>query len=443
MVMNKVVALLTASLLIVSAGYARPDAIKGKVVSLDGRPVAGAVIEIAGGSLRTESDAEGAFSLEIAGSARVRIAVRHPHYYEESEMVAPGTGAGSLIIRLIPLIRQNEEIGVTALRYPEPVSKIPAAQTILSSELLSERMPPNIVEAMAGIPGLVPLGSGGFSLVPSIRGLARNRILLLVDGCRIVSDRRTGPGASFVSPEDLNRIEILRSPSSIFYGSDAIGGVVQMFTAEPPAETGLSGRIHAGYGSVNGESSYGAQLGGRGGPWGFFLSVQGLDADVYRSPLGRVAQSQYGQIGLLGKVVYETEARRVGLSFLGARGADIGKPTRTSLTKPTWYPRENQNLVHLSWSEASLAGGEIAFHAYANPNFLETRTQTVAASGTISKDALNRTQTTDSGAQLSYVRRLSKSLRLTARPGLFRTPRRPGHPARGVVRCLGSSDQDL
>jgi outer membrane receptor protein involved in Fe transport len=356
----------------------------------------------------------GAFSLEIVGSARVRIIVRHPAYYEESETVTPGASAEGLVIRLTPLIRQNEEIAVTALRYPEPISKIPAAQTVVTSELLGERMAPNIVEALTGIPGLVPLGSGGFSLVPSIRGLARNRILLLVDGCRIVSDRRTGPGASFVSPDDLGRIEILRSPSSIFYGSDAIGGVVQMFTADPPAEAGLSGRIHAGYGSVNGESSYGAQLGGRSGPWGFFLSVQGLDADVYRSPLGKVTQSQYGQTGLLGKVVYETEARRIGLSFLGARGTDIGKPTRTSLTKPTWYPRENQNLVHLSWNEASFAGGELAVHAYANPNFLETRTQTLAASGTTSKDSLNKTETTDFGAQLSYVRKLSKVLRLTA-----------------------------
>ncbi len=92
--MNKALALFTASIMLVSAGYARPDTIKGKVVSLDGRPVAGAVVEVAGGTPRTESDAEGAFALEIAGSARVRIVVRHPAYYEESETVAPGASAG-------------------------------------------------------------------------------------------------------------------------------------------------------------------------------------------------------------------------------------------------------------------------------------------------------------------------------------------------------------
>ncbi len=275
-------------------------------------------------------------------------------------------------------------------------------------------MSSNITEALSAVAGVTPLGSGGFSLVPSIRGLARGRILLLLDGCRIASDRRTGPSASFVSPEDLDRIEVLRSPSSIFYGSDAVGGVVQMFTADPPDEKGIHGRLHAGYGSVNQEASYGLSLAGRQGAWGFTLSGQGLGADDYRSPSGEVLQSQYDQKSLTGKIVHETEARAVSLGWLLARGTDIGKPTQTSASKPTWYPRENQNLIHLSWREKAFAGGELAFGAYANPNFLETRAQTITASDGVSKDSLSRTESTEVGAHLAYVRRWGRSLRLTA-----------------------------
>ncbi|MCX6561821.1 MAG: TonB-dependent receptor [Candidatus Aminicenantes bacterium] len=404
--------LLVGSLVLGSA--AAEGVVKGRVVTLDGKPVSGAIVSVAGESVRAETDADGAFSLEVPGAARYRLIVKHPSFYEETILFGPGDRSAAVIVRLTPLIRQSEEIAVTALRYPESISKIPAAQTVVSSEALAERMAPNITEALSDIPGLAPLGSGGFSLVPSIRGLARNRILLLVDGCRIVSDRRTGPNASFVSPEDLGRIEILRSPSSIFYGSDAIGGVVQLFTADPPVEAGFSGRVHAGYGSNNGEKSYGLSLAGRRGPWGFHLSCQGLDAGNYRSPLGSVLQSQYAQNGLFGKVVYETEARRVSLSLLGSRGTDIGKPNRTSAAKPTWYPRENENLIHLAWREKAFAGGELAFNAYANPNFLETRTRTIAAAGYVDKDSFSRTETTDFGAQLSFARRLSESFRLTA-----------------------------
>ena len=404
--------LLFSILLVGLARYTLAVEIKGKIVSPDGKPVAAAVIREAAGAGKAVSDAEGNFVLATASSGQIRLTIKHPDFFEEEAIVSTGEPAKPLIVRLTALIRQKEEVVVTALRYPEPSTRVPAAETVLSAQLIQEQMAPNLTSALTGIPGLAPLGSGGFSLVPSIRGLARNRILLLIDGSRIISDRRTGPSASFVSPQDLARVEILRSPSSIFYGSDAVGGVVQMFTKEPPAEDGFAGRLHAGYGTINREKSYGLALSGRKGAWGFYLSGQGLDADEYRSPHGLVLQSQFTQAGLLGKISFRTEARDIDLSFLGARGANIGKPNQTSATKPTWYPRENQNLVQLHWQEKNVAGGKLSFHAFANPNFLETRTKTITA-GTVSKDSFSRTESTELGAQLLFSRTMGRSFRLT------------------------------
>jgi outer membrane receptor protein involved in Fe transport len=392
--------------------------VKGKVVSLDGRPVSGAVVAERSSAASAATDSEGAFVLAVPDGARVRLAVSHPDYFAEELSPSDKEAAAGLVIRLIPLIRQTAEVSVTALRYPEPATKVPAAQTVIPTELLEERLAPNITEALAMTPGVASLGSGGFSLVPSIRGLARRRILVLVDNARVTSDRRTGPNASFVNPQDLERIEVLRSPSSMFYGSDAIGGVVNLFTKNPPAEDGLSGRLHAGYGTVNAEKSYGLSLAGRKEAWGFYLSFHGLEADNYQSPGAEVLQSQYAQSGLLGKAVYETDARRVSLSFLGSRGKDIGKPNRTSAAKPTWYPRENNNLAQLAWTEKSLAGGELNVQAYANPNFLETRTQTMSG-GAKTKDSSSRTESTEYGVQVSYAKKVGKTLRLTGGADLF------------------------
>ena len=96
--------------------------------------------------------------------------------------------------------------------------------------------------------------------------MARNRILILIDNARITSDRRTGPSASYISPEDIDRIEVLRSPSSIFYGSDAIGGVVHIFT-KTAREEGIHGGIHAGYGTNGNNAEYGLNLSGKKGPY--------------------------------------------------------------------------------------------------------------------------------------------------------------------------------
>ncbi len=394
--------------------------IQGRVITLDGKPVPAAIVrERAEGGARAITGADGGFTLRAANPGRVRLLVTHPDYFDEDLVLSAREAAGTVIVTLVPLIRQNAEVVVTALRYPEPAAQVPSAGSVLTHEVLEERMAPNVTEALAQMPGVAPLGSGGFSLVPSIRGLSRNRILLLVDNARIVSDRRTGPNASFLNPEDLERIEVVRGPSSIFYGSDAIGGVINLFTKEPPAEDGFHGRLHAGYGTVNGEKDYGLSIGGRKGTWGFYLSFQRADADNYRSPLGEVLKSSFTQAGLLGKISYRTDARDVTLSFLGARGSDIGKPNRTSATKPTWYPRENQNLVQLNWLEKNVAGGQLNVHAYANPNFIETRTQTLHASGYVSKDSLSRTESSDFGTQLSYAKKWSAGFRLTAGLDVF------------------------
>ncbi|MDH4273262.1 MAG: TonB-dependent receptor, partial [Candidatus Aminicenantes bacterium] len=132
----------------------------------------------------------------------------------------------------------------------------------------------------------------------------------------------------------------------------------------------------------------------------------------YRSPDAKVLQSQYGQASALGKLRHQSKKRDVVFSFLLARGKDIGKPNRDSATKPTWYPRENQNLMQFHWREKGVwADGELSLNVFANPNFLETRTDTVQPYK--SKESRSKTESTDFGLQLSFAKRLESRFRLT------------------------------
>jgi len=385
--------------------------VKGTVQSVGGKPIFEAIVLQRATGAKTRTDAAGGFVLDVQTKGTIRLEVIHPDYLESEFILPVKDGGKPVTLVLMPSIRQNEEVTVTALRYPEPTTKVPAATTTLETRTLEEGLAPNITEALNTLPGVAPLGSGGFSLVPSIRGLARNRILLLMDNARIVSDRRTGPSASFVSPEDIDRIEVLRSPSSIFYGSDAIGGVVQIFTKGAPEGDGVHGSFHAGYGSANASKSYGLSLSGAKKGFGFYLSYQNEDGDDYQSPHGRVPYSYFTQGSLFGKATYRSDRREVAVSFLGARGTDIGKPNKTSATKPTWYPRENQNLAHLGWLEKGIAGGDLTFNAFLNPNFLETKTQKVKNSA-VSQETFSRTEGMDFGLQLNYGREFGRAFRL-------------------------------
>jgi hemoglobin/transferrin/lactoferrin receptor protein len=398
--------------IVLAAAAAQGAEIRGRVVSAGQNPIAGAVVLHRPSGLKAETDADGRFVLDLPGADRINLEITHADHYDRAFLLGPGDLGREVVLVLSPLIKQSEEVVVTALRYPEASVDVPAASTIVSGETLAEKMVPTISEGLQDVPGVGALGSAGFALVPSVRGLARRRVLYLVDGARLESDRRTGPNASFVSPEDIERIEVLRSASSVFYGSDAMGGVIHVLTRSPRFDNGIHGRFLAGYGTVNGEKRTGLGLEGAVDLWAFSLSVQQVDAGEYMAPGGmEVLQSQYRQGSLLAKASHRTEKREIDIGVLAARGTDIGKPSANAATKPTWYPREDQNLFQFHWKEKNVGGGgEILFHAFVNPNFLETMTETF--NGYLTKESFARTDSTEFGAQLSYGKWIGPSLRL-------------------------------
>lgn len=407
-----------ATLILISAPlWARGFEVRGTVVTPEGTPVAGAVVLHRPSGARDVTDTRGAFALDITDGARVRLEVIHPDHYEQEFDVPRKDLARGVVLTVLPVVRRKEEIVVTAFRHPEARAALPVAEAVVSKESLTEEMAANITDGLSATPGVAALGSGGFSLVPSVRGLARRRVLYLVDDARISSERRTGPNASFISPEDVERIEVLRSPASVLYGSDAIGGVIHILTRGPELRPGIRGRAQARYGTVNAEKGAGLSLEGANGETGFLLSFQGVDADDYSSPSGPVFQSRFSQGSLLAKIVHRTAKREIVGSFLGARGKDIGKPNRDGTAKPTWYPWERQNLFQLRWTEKRVANGDLSFEAYVDPNSLETRTDRI--DGYRTKTSTSRTRSTEYGAQLSFGRNFGKALRFEGGADLF------------------------
>jgi outer membrane receptor protein involved in Fe transport len=382
--------------------------VRGKVITQDGSPLTDAVILHRSSGSQTISDSDGRFLLSLPERAKIVLEIIHPDYLDKMVSFSKREAELPVLIRMTSYIRQREEVVVTAMRYPESTAKVPAAEAVLSKEKMEAEMPQNIARSLVNLPGVSNMGTGGFSLVPNIRGLARRRILLMIDNARITSDRRTGPSASFLSPGDIDRIEVLRSPSSVFYGSDAIGGVINILTRSPSMKKRLQGSLHTSYGTVNQEKGFGINLEGAADKIGFLLSFQGRDAENYHSPQGEVLQSRYSQGSLFGKILHQTGKREIAISFLGARGTDIGKANSDSAEKPTWYPRESENFIQIHWREKDVdrRGGRLNFQAYLNPHFLETQKEKHNPSKT--EESYGKTQSTDFGLHLSYGRNLGK-----------------------------------
>ncbi len=170
-----------------------------------------------------------------------------------------------------------DEIVVSASRTPLPAEEVGSSFTVISAEDLQKRGDIRTAEILRRVPGLSISTAGGFGQQTQlrIRGADANHTLVIIDGIE-VSDPSAGAEFFFdnLTSDGIERIEILRGPQSALYGSDSIGGVVQIQTLSPGGlprfitslETGSLGTHRA---SVSGTISEGrlSLAGGIGGFW--------------------------------------------------------------------------------------------------------------------------------------------------------------------------------
>ena len=136
----------------------------------------------------------------------------------------------------------SESVVVTATSVPEEEREVGSAVTVITREQIEKSETPVVSDLLRQVPGLdvVTLGTPGSQTSLFTRGTNSTQTLVLVDGARMNSPFFAGYDWSAATTENVDRIEIVRGPFSALYGSDAIGGVVQIFTRSP--EQGLTGR---------------------------------------------------------------------------------------------------------------------------------------------------------------------------------------------------------
>jgi hemoglobin/transferrin/lactoferrin receptor protein len=193
----------------------------------------------------------------------------------------------------------HNEIVVTATRTEKTVFDSPKPVSVVNLQRLEELAPNNISELLPEIPGADIVGVGPSQSRPIIRGLRGQRILLLSDGIRMSNSRRTqdfGEIPALVDVSGMERIEIVRGPASVLYGSEAIGGVVNMITQTPlyhGGGTNIFGNLGYRFSSAGSQHKGFANINGNVGNFGFMMHGTYRNAYEYRAPSG-----SFGEITL-------------------------------------------------------------------------------------------------------------------------------------------------
>jgi outer membrane receptor protein involved in Fe transport len=193
----------------------------------------------------------------------------------------------------------HEEVIVTATRTEKTLINVPQPVNVVNQERLVELAPNNISDLLPEMPGTDVVGVGPNQSRPIIRGLRGQRILLLSDGIRLSNSRRTqdfGEIPSLVDISGMERVEVVRGPASVLYGSEAIGGVVNMITLAPNyggSGTHIFGNLGYRYSSVGAQNKVFANLNGNIDNFSFMFSGTYRKADAYMAPEG-----SFGNINL-------------------------------------------------------------------------------------------------------------------------------------------------
>ncbi|MCF5509186.1 TonB-dependent receptor [Pseudomonas fluorescens] len=142
------------------------------------------------------------------------------------------------------------DVVISANRQVQARNDSSAANTVFTRADIDRLQPTSVTDLLSRVPGVQVAPTGGRGSLPGIfiRGTKTAQSLVMVDGQRIANATSGDSGLQFLSVDQIERVEVLRGSRSVIYGSDAIGGVIQIFTRRN-AEAGIHPRLHLGFGS--------------------------------------------------------------------------------------------------------------------------------------------------------------------------------------------------
>ncbi|EAT16207.1 TonB-dependent receptor [Desulfuromonas acetoxidans] len=137
---------------------------------------------------------------------------------------------------------------VTATLAEKAVDQVPGAVEVLDQQQLVETGAETVSEALLYATGVMLITAEGRNVGTSIRGIGRNHTLVMLDGRRLAGSFKAQMDVAQLPVTMVERIEVVRGPASALYGSDAIGGVINIITRQPTAQTEAGLDVRGGFG---------------------------------------------------------------------------------------------------------------------------------------------------------------------------------------------------
>ncbi|MYN66890.1 MAG: TonB-dependent receptor [Acidobacteria bacterium] len=259
--------------------------------------ISGAVILVVGSGAFALTDTQGSFVIDRvpAGSYEVLAQRDHLTAGRQTVTVEPGgTVTADFVLGLSPV---HEEVTVTASAGgAETTYEAFNAVTTVDSFDIARESVPGFGDALRNEPGIAVRGFGPGASRPIIRGFDGDRVLILEDGVRTGDlSNNSGDHVVTVDPSSAERIEIVRGPATLLYGSNAVGGVVNVITPHESSRAslleGTRAQLNADLGSANAQAGTNVGLQHARNGVRYWAGGSTRRTGDYATPLGTVQNS--------------------------------------------------------------------------------------------------------------------------------------------------------
>ena len=326
--------------------------IQGTVtLSETGEGVSGAVVLIINTGSVTLTDGQGNFKIEGLAEGTYEVMAQREHLSTSHQVITINgeqTGVVNFVLELSPI---HEEITVTATpgRISTGFDAFNATTTLDSFDLIAEAVG-TIGEALEDQAGIAKRGFGPGANRPIIRGFDGDRVLTMEDGIRMGDlGSQSGDHGLTTDPNGLARIEIVRGPATLLYGSNAIGGVINAITPHENFKDSLTpgtrGQFNVDGGNANNQIGAFTSMQHTEGNIQFWVGGGSRRTDDYYTPAGNVENSGTqlatgrAGVGFSGKQLFASS----GFTFEGSR---YGIPFASEFHSPHNDHEEESNGHH-------------------------------------------------------------------------------------------------
>jgi len=291
------------------------DTLTGRVTDSAGQPLPLATVEISELGWSTTTAPDGTFRLALP-AGRYTVVIRRAGFAPVVRGVSL-LGTVAVDVALSPSPFRLEPVTVTATRSPVAADASPLPFAALASEQLRQAQSVSLAHVLEALPGLRTLSTGAQIGKLVIRGLAGPRVLVLENGSRLEDYSWSDEDGPSVETGFVRRIEVIRGPASVLYGSDALGGVINVISEQLPDAAAGAKLVRTGFtlsgATNNAEIGVAGRAEGARGTFGWRVAGVGRFAGALHTPAGELDNTGFGSANA--EALAGWRGARGGLSF--------------------------------------------------------------------------------------------------------------------------------